>query len=605
MRVILRIFKQVLGRYRMMVLGGYVSVAGAALFALAIPKVLESSVNRLVESESADASQLYFLAVGLILAGVARGLFSFGQTFLGEAVAQRWAYDLRNEYFDRLQHLSFGFHDKQTTGALMSRATADVEGVRMFVNMGAIRAGFVIAMVGGIAVAMMTTDVKLALVSLSFVPLLGWRAVATSRGLRRRWLRVQELTAEMITVLQENLSGIRVVKAFAAEEHERAKFAKSSGEVADETRDAQVVWAGNFSVMNFLFTAAIGAILWVGGSEVLEGRTFVDGQAVFSGFTPGEFTAFIFYMGLLTMPVRMMGWMVNSFSRASSCGERLFAILDAESPVDDCPGAKTMGRVGGRVTFSGVSFRYDGGALALQTIDLDVEPGQTIALLGRPGSGKTTLAHLIPRFYDVTEGCVTIDGTDVRDVTLASLRENVGIVQQDVFIHSMSIGENIAYGAVDVSPERIAEVARVAQLDDFITSLPDGYNTAVGERGIGLSGGQKQRLSIARTLLRDPPIIILDDSTSSVDAQTEHRLQVAVESAIQGRTTFVITHRLSTIRGADVILVFKDGEIVQRGDHEDLIARGGEYRDLYDLQLRPQEEAALHVPGGDGAQGAT
>jgi ATP-binding cassette subfamily B protein len=409
----------------------------------------------------------------------------------------------------------------------------------------------------------------------------------------------------MVTVLQENLTGIRVVKAFAAERHERAKFFEAASLVADETRDAQVLWAGNFSVMNFLFTVAIGAIIWVGGNQVMDGRTVVDGEVVFTGLTPGEFTAFIFYMGLLTMPVRMMGWMVNSFSRASSCGERLFAIMDAESPVDDAPGAEAIGRVQGRVRFEGVSFRYDGGALALRTIDLDVAPGQTIALLGRPGSGKTTFAHLIPRFYDVSDGRVTVDGTDVRDVTLASLRENVGIVQQDVFIHSMSIADNIAYGAAGVSPERIAEVARVAQLDEFISELPDGYDTVVGERGIGLSGGQKQRLSIARTLLRDPPIIILDDSTSSVDAQTEHRLRVAVESATKGRTTFVITHRLSTIRGADTILVFKDGEIVQRGTHGELMSQGGEYRELYELQLRPQEDAALQMSGADGAREAT
>ena len=603
MRVILRILWMVFARYKYRVLVGYISVIGAALSALAIPRVLGTSVSQVLESGEQDTSQLYRLGLILLLAGLGRGLFSLGQMYIGESTSQKLAYDLRNDYFDRLQHLSFAFHDKQSTGSLMSRATADVEGVRMFINMGAIRFGFILAMVIGIAVAMLLTDVKLALVSLSFVPFLGWRAVVTSRTLRRVWMRVQELTGELVAVLQENLTGIRVVKAFAAEEHEKEKFGVESRKVAQETLRAQQLWAGNFATMNFGFITAIGAILWVGGADVIAGRQVVSGEVVYSGLTPGELTAFIFYMTLLTMPVRMMGWMVNSFSRASSCGQRIFEILDTESPVPQRPGAEAAGRLKGRVAYEGVSFSYDGGSPTLRDVSIAVPQGQTVALLGRPGSGKSTFAHLLLRFYDVTEGRITLDGEDLRDMTLASLRDNVGIVQQDVFIHALSIRENIAYGSADATLEQITAAAKVAQLHDFIIDMPQGYDTSVGERGVSLSGGQKQRLSIARTILRDPSILILDDSTSSVDAHTEHQLQVALEAVIKGRTTFIITHRLSTIQNADIILVFQNGSIVERGTHTELMTLGGEYRDLYEFQLLPQEEAILRETGPQGAGG--
>lgn len=602
MRVILRIFGLILRKHKRRLLGGYLSVVGAALSALAIPRVLGTSVNQVLESGEKDVSTLYLLALVLLLAGAARGLFAFGQAYLAETTSQQVAYDLRNAYFDRLQHLSYGFHDKQMTGALMSRATADVEGVRMFVNMGAVRAGFIVAMVLGIAVSMLLLDLKLALVSLAFVPILGWRSIVTSRILRRTWLRVQELTAEMVTVLQENLSGIRVVKAFSAEEHEKGKFDDESRQVADQTFRVERLWAQNFSIMNFAYTASIGVILWVGGQEVIAGKAVVNGQVVYTGLTPGDLTAFIFYMGLLNMPVRMMGWMVNNFSRAASSGQRIFEVLDAESPVQERPGAQTLRRVEGRVAFENVSMGYDEGNLVLTDINVEVQPGQTVALLGRPGSGKTTFVHLLPRFYEVTHGRVTIDGIDVRDVTLASLRENVGVVQQDVFIHTASIKENFTYGAVDASFESIVEMAEMVQMHDFIASLSDGYDSLVGERGVGLSGGQKQRLSIARTLLRDPPILILDDSSSSVDAHTEHLIHEATEAVVRGRTTFIITHRLSTIRGVDMILVFKDGRIVERGTHDELLSLGGEYREIYERQLLPREQAAVGeaTTGSDG-----
>ena len=591
MRVILRILAMVFKNYKKRVIVGYISVTGAAVAALFIPRVIGTSVNQVLESGEKDVNPLFMLALILFLAGTARGLFSFAQTYLGESTGQLIAYDIRNQYYDKLQHLSFGFHDKQSTGGLMSRATADVEGVRMFVNMGAIRFGFIVAMIIGVTAAMLLTNFKLAVVTLIFVPVMAWMGITTSRSLRKMWLKVQELTAEMITVLQENLTGIRLVKAFAAEEYEKEKFGASAKDVSDAMIAAQQRWAINFAAMNFSFILALGVILWVGGVDVISGKAIVRGELTYTGLTPGDLTAFIFYMGLLTMPVRMMGWMVNNFSRAASCGQRLFEVLDAESPVKEITGAQTLKNVSGNIVFRDVSFSYEPERPALKNINVEVNPGQIIALVGRPGSGKSTFSHLIPRFYDVIQGEITIDGFDVRDLTLSSLRSAVGIVQQDIFIHTMSIKDNITYGHQGATQEAIERVAKIAQLHEFIISLPDGYNTMVGERGVGLSGGQRQRLSIARTLLVEPSILILDDSTSSVDAQTEHLLQMTIAEAIANRTTFIITNRLSTIKSAELILVFKNGEIVERGTEAQLLELNGEYRELYEYQIRPHEEA--------------
>jgi ATP-binding cassette subfamily B protein len=597
MRSIIRIYMMAVHYYPRILVLGYATVVLAGVFALAIPRVLSSGIDRTLDPSNAGrgAEALVWLGVTLALLGIARGLFQGSQMYLGENLAQRLAYRIRNDYFQTLMHLSFAFHDKQGTGSLMSLATADVEGVRMFINMGVIRSVFILVMLFGSATAMLLVDVELALLTMAFVPFLAFRGVHTSRQLRSMWTRVQELTADMVSALQENLSGIRVVKAFAAEQHERRKFENRSFAVSEQTYLAERTWARNFAIMDFGFMLAMAVILWFGGNKVIDGRTVVDGRVVYTALTPGELASFFVYLNMMVMPVRMLGRIVNIYSRAAASGDRLFEILDAESPVHEAPDAKHLPRVRGDVEFRGVSFSYDGYEPALRNVNVRVPAGTRVALVGRPGSGKTTFAHLLPRFYDPTEGRVLIDGQDTREFTLASLRENIGVVQQDVFIHTASIRDNVAYGDIAADDARVHEMMRIAQLHDFIEELPEGYQTVVGERGVGLSGGQKQRLSIARTILMDPPILILDDSTSSVDVHTERLIQQTLETVVSNRTTFLISNRFHAIALADQILVFKNGEIVQSGRHDELVDVEGEYRELYESQMRPFEEARLNA----------
>ena len=588
MRVVFRLTKYAF-RHKRYLVGAYAAMVASTLSAMVIPRILGDAIDEALASGL--QSRLLLLAGVIVLFGLLMGVFSFGQRYLSESLSQRSAYDLREDFFRKLQGMSFGFFDKEQTGDLMSKATQDVEAVRMFISMGMVRGLSIFVMVGAVSFLMALTNWRLAIVSMAFVPLILWRALAMSSVLRPTWMRVQEEMGAMTTVLQENLSGVMVVKAFSARGFEESKFNAKATAVANLTYSATRVFASQGSLMTFIFTAATGAILWFGGREVAVDR-----------LTPGGLASFILYMGLLGMPIRMSGWMVNTFSRASSAGQRLYDVLDAESPVTEKADAVPQPRAAGHVAFENVSVSYNEAGSAVRNIDFDVQPGQVVALLGGPGSGKSTIAHVIPRFYDVSEGRITIDGYDIRDVTLSSLRQNVGIVMQDAFVFAASIRDNIAYGLDQVDMERVVRAAKIAQLHDFIEGLPDGYSTWVGERGITLSGGQRQRLAISRTILLDPPVLILDDSTSSVDMATEHRLQQALDHVIRGRTTFMIAHRLSTIRRADMILALENGEIVERGTHKQLFERNGFYRRIYDLQLRPQEENLDGIPatlGGD------
>lgn len=590
-KILLRIVGLIL-RHKWQLGLAYACTVGATAAYILLPRYFGKAIDKIAESvEAGDVSEGAILTIALTILGlsVIRGALSYGQQYLAESLSQRVAYDIRNTFYDHVQRLSFAFHDKQHTGNLMSRAISDVENIRMFVNMGIVRSPYFLSLFFIVAGILLWMDWRLGLLSASFLPVIALHSAKVRLKLRQIWLRVQEKMGELTTVLQENLTGVRVVKAFAAQDHEEAKFDAKNADVSREMFRAERLFVSNWSFMNFAFMVAMGLILWFGGWRVINGH-----------MTPGELAQFIFYMQILSMPVRMTGQIVTSYARAVSAGQRLFEVLDTQSAVKEKENAAEMPRVRGHVRFEDVTFGYDDGVPVLKNVSFEAEPGKVIALLGAPGSGKSTVVNLLPRFYDVTSGRITIDGIDIRDVTLKSLRKNIGIVQQDVFLFTASIKDNIAYGRTDASIEDVVAAARVAQLHDFVETLEGGYEAELSERGANLSGGQRQRLAIARAVLLDPPILILDDSTSSVDARTEDEIRRAMEAVMQGRTTFVIAHRLGTVHRADTILVLKDGQIAERGTHQELLALNGLYREIYELQLRPQEEVMREIDVGAG-----
>jgi ABC-type multidrug transport system fused ATPase/permease subunit len=577
---------------------GYWYIFGLALLCLviatalgiAIPNLLGSGIdaalgkgaNTFLFSSVGNSHSFIWLVAGIIIAAsIIRGLAGYGQRFLNEYIAQKTTYIMRNALYERIQRLSFAFHDRSQTGQLMSRATVDIEAVRMFFAMGLLGMLQIIFMVILVAYLLVAMDWRLAIFTLVFVIPVAWLAISFGRSIRPIWLKVQAVMGTMGNTLEESLAGIAVVKAFSHQKEDSRKFAEEATVLSDEQIKAARLMGINAPTMALLFTVPTAIILWYGGHQVIKGT-----------MTIGQVTEFILYIGMLVMPIRRLGFLVNLYSRTISAGQRILEILDTESEVKEKPGAVKLGRLKGQVSFRNVDFSYREGDPALKNISFEVKAGQLVALVGLSGSGKSTVAHLLSRFYDVNGGQILVDGTDIRDITLASLRKNVVAAQQDVFLFSATIKENIAYGAVNASMDQIIKVSKAANLHNFIQALPDGYNTWVGERGDTLSGGEKQRLSIARTLLVNPSILILDDSTASVDAETERLIRQALDELIKHRTTFIITHRLPIIRNADVILMLQDGELVEQGKHEELMAKGGLYKQIYESQLALNKDTA-------------
>jgi len=567
----------------------------AAVLQLLIPQLLGQAVDltqTVLTTDTGSAAEGALWSTALVLLGisVARGIFTMLQNYFAEAVGHHTGYELRLAVYEKIQRLSFSFHDSVHSGDLITVGMLDLEGVRMFFSTGLIRVVLLTVLIGAGAWLLLSTDLVLGLLALSFVPFVGWRAPVTRLKLRRTWLDLQERLAVLTRVMEENLGGIRVVRAFAAQAHEMGKFDKASKNALALQFKRVGIRVRNTSAMTFSFFVSMGLVLWYGGTQVIAGN-----------ITVGTLASFLTFMTILQMPVRQIGMMVNSFARASTCGTRIFQLLDLEVEIRDAPDAKDLDIGEGTLKFDNVSFSYptDPERPILSGVSFEARRGETIGIVGPPGSGKSTIASLIPRFYDATGGTVTIDGQDVRDVTLKSLRQAVAVVQQDAFLFTTTIENNIAYGDPWAREPRIERASGSAQLHNYVLDLPHGYRTVVGERGVSLSGGQRQRLSIARTLMLDPAVMVFDDSTAAIDAGTEKRIREELDEYADGRVTIIIAHRLSSLMHADRILFIDNGEVVEQGTHEELLAGSGRYRDLYDLQVRPGDEMLDTAPDKD------
>ncbi len=542
---------------------------------------------RLISDSHAHSSSprtaLLATALMIVVACALRGMLTGLQGYLGEVVAQRVGYDLRLAYFQKLQRLSFGFHDVNHSGDLIARGMLDLEGVRAFLESGLLRTLVLLLLVGVGTWRLLGMDLQLGLIALSFVPFVAWRATRMGLLLRLSWQRLQQLMSDLTLAMEENLQGVRVVRAFASKALELAKFDQAAKAALQLSNRRITIRMGSMSLMAFAYYTAMGLVLWVGGQRVSQGV-----------MTVGELTEFLTFMTILQQPIRQVGMIVNSSSRAASAGSRLFEVLDAEPEIQDAPDAKNLVITQGVLRFESVDFAYTlgkGGRKILSDISFEVGPGKTLGIVGPPGSGKSTLAHLIPRFYDVTFGKITLDGQDIRDVTLDSLRRAVGLVQQEIFLFDVSVHDNVAYAEPWAEEQRVVEAASIAQIHEHVAGLPKGYGTRVGERGVALSGGQRQRLSIARSLLAEQAIIVLDDSTAAIDATTEQRVRSSLHSAVRNRGTIIIAHRLSSLLHADEIIVLNQGRIVQRGTHARLLQEDGAYADLWALQNRTDAHA--------------
>ena len=555
---------------------------GATLVAsgmqLLIPLLLGRAVDQtqaLLSDTDAARDALLVTALLVLLVSVLRGAFTTAQNYYSEAVGHNVGYQLRLSVYRKIQSLSFGFHDRVHSGDLITLGMLDLEGVRMFFSTGLVRVVLLSMLLGIGAAILLSTDVVLGLLALSFVPFVAWRSSVSQLRLRRTWLDLQERLSVLSRVMEENLAGIRVVRAFAAKAHEMGKYRAASANALDLAHERVQIRVRNTAAMTFSFLVAMGLVLWIGAGKVASGD-----------ITVGTLASFLTFMTILQMPVRQLGMLVNSFARTATCGARLFALLDLELAIKDAPDAQPLRITKGTLRFEDVDFAYQGARdkRRLSQISFTVKRGETIGIMGAPGSGKSTLAHLIPRFHDVTGGRITIDGQDIRDVTLQSLRQAVSVVQQDVFLFTTTLENNIAYGDPWAQTARIARAGQAAQMHQFIDTLPQGYGTLVGERGASLSGGQRQRMSIARTLLLDPAVLVFDDSTAAIDARTEDLILDEIRAHAADRVTLIIAHRLNSLRYADRILFLEHGQIVEQGTHAELLALNGRYRALHDLQ---------------------
>jgi ATP-binding cassette subfamily B protein len=541
---------------------------------------------------NADNAERLLITAALSIVGFAviSGIFAFLQAYWAERNSQSVAFDLRNDLFAKVQRLSFSYHDRNQTGQLMIRATDDVEKVRLFIGQGLLLTVGALALLIGTLIILFTTNFKLTLVVLPMLPVALALFMVFGSVTQPLFTQVQIRLSTLNTILQENMAGIRVIKAFTREKEEQAKFRRAADSLMTQQITVSRVFTFLFPIIFLIANLGQALVLYFGGKQIIANT-----------LTLGEWQEFSLYLVYIFLPMAQLGFIITQMSQASASAKRIFEILDAKNDVTDKPGAQTLPEVQGRVQFENVTFRYfDSGEPVLRNVSFDVQPGQNVALLGATGSGKTTIINLLPRFYDPSEGRIAIDGHDLREITLESLRAQIGIVLQETTLFTGTIRDNIAYGRTDASMEAIIEAAKAAAAHDFILSFPQGYDTPVGERGTTLSGGQKQRIAIARALLLDPRILILDDSTSSVDLATEYQIQKALDRLMKGRTSFVIAQRISTVMNADLILVMDKGQVVARGKHEELMEESPIYAEIYNSQLVgdvQMEEAGAQLQG--------
>lgn len=560
--------------YRAAALGALVSLLLVSAANLITPQILRVVVDRGISARNLET--ITYAALALLAVAAVRGIFSFFQTYLSEKASQGAAYDLRNTIFAHLQRLSFSYHDQAQTGQLMTRVTSDVDLVRNFTGMGFLQLLNALVLLVGSLVILFAMNWRLAVIALVMVPAILLVFFAFFRRVGPRFRVMQQKLGHLNTVLQEYLAGLRVVRAFVREPYELQRYRQANADLLQENLAIVRGASWNFPMI-FLF-ANLGtlAVVWLGGEQVIDGTLSL-----------GELVAFNTYLSFLIQPIFVLGTILIFIAQAAASAQRVFEVVDSPIEVMDAPNAMPLPKLHGRVVFEDVSFRYAGSDQpSLAHVSFVVEPGQTVAIIGPTGAGKSTVINLIPRLYDVTGGHVMVDGLDVRHATLASLRGQIAIVLQETTLFSGTIRENIAYGRLDATEAEIEAAAHAAQAHAFISQLPDGYATIVGERGVGLSGGQRQRIAIARALITDPALLILDDSTSAVDATTEYQIQQALEHVMARRTTFIIAQRISTVRTADLILVLERGRLVAQGTHEQLLRGSPLYAAIVESQLR-------------------
>jgi len=570
-----------LKKYWRTTLGAFLSVLIVTATNLVSPQVLRLVIDNGITAK--DMAVIIYASLALLVVAAVRDIFTFTQGFWSEKASQGVAFDLRNAIFSRIETLSFSYHDKAQTGQLMTRVTSDVDTARTFIGSGILQLVNSIIMLVGSAVILLLMNWLLALIALAMIPaILGVFLFFFSR-VGPRFRLVQQKLGNLNTVLQENLAGIRVVKTFVREPYESQRYIKSNDDLLKE--NLFIVRASSLTFPVIFFVANLGTlgIIWVGGLQAIDGSLSI-----------GELVAFNSYLSYLLMPIFILGNTITSLSQSAASAKRVFEVMDTAIDVTDKLDAFQLTHLHGRVEFQNVYFRYAGSEVyTLEDVSFVAEEGQTIALLGRTGSGKSSLVNLIPRFYNITSGRIMIDEYDIQDVGITSLRAQIGIALQEAVLFSGTIRDNIAYGRPKATFEEVQSAAQAAQAHDFIMAFPNGYDTIVGERGVGLSGGQRQRLAIARTLLLDPALLILDDSTSAVDAETEYQIQQALQQLMKNRTSFIIAQRINTVRNADLILLLDKGKLVAKGTHEQLLAGSQLYFELVSSQLTGDNEPAL------------